>query len=45
MSSLLWAGVEVEEEEGFVDPLMFSTVEDLVFVVVLVVSLCGGFYG
>ena len=41
MSSLLWAG-EVEEEEveeGFVDPLMFSTVEDIVFMVVLVVSL------
>ena len=31
MSSLLWAGVEVEEEEGSVDPLMFSTVEDIVF--------------
>ena len=45
MSSLWWAGVEVEEEEGFVDPLMFSTVEDIVVVVVLVVSLCGGFYG
>ena len=43
----MWAG-EVEEEEveeGFVDPLMFSTVEDMVLVVVLVVSLCGGFYG
>ena len=40
LMSSLRAGVEVEEEEGFPDPLSFSTSEDIVFVVVLVVSLC-----
>ena len=39
LMSSLWAGVEVQEDEGSVDPLSFSTSEDFVFVVVLVVSL------
>ena len=30
LMSSLWAGVEVEEEEGLVGPQMFSTVEDIV---------------
>ena len=39
LMSSLWAGVEVEEEEGFADPLSFSTGEDIVFVVLVVLSV------